>query len=273
MFTTPKLTPAAVACGPDGMALLGRTVHDLRGFRYSDAGNTGPAGAAAAAAAAPAAPAAPAATTETAPPATTAAAPAAPATTTPTTAAPAAPGSVGDSTDGITAPVGDVKFEDLPAATQAEVRRLRQADQAAREQRRTLGLALGYEKETPSPDQLTTQVGELTTRATAAESRAQAAERANIVLLEAPDAGGNANLLLDSRGFTESIAGLDPTDRAAIQTAIKTWVAAHPEHAGQASIRGQLPGSSTGRQAGATGTPRKPGLEGAIADQMKAAGQ
>lgn len=261
-----KTTHAPCSLGVDGMALLGRTVHDLRGFRFAEAGGGGDG-----------APAVPPGTT----PSPAAEPPKAepPATEPPKGGEPpkAEPPKDGDP---ITAPVGGVPFNELPAETQTEVRRLRTRDREATQQRteweqagitperrKELGKLLGYEKdETPDVAALTGSVAALTTRAETAEERAVAAERANMVLLEAPDAGGNAKLLLDSNGFTATIKALDAPDQAAIQNAIKTWVAAHPEHAARPT--GGLPAASGGRQQGASGLPAKTGLEGAVAKQL-----
>ena len=245
---TASSIPPALA-DRDGLAVIGRTIHDLRGIRFEE-GTGG---------AAPAAPAEPAEPAEPAAPAPAA-----------TPAAPTVPAA-----DPLTVPVGDVPFDQLPPATQAEVRRLRQADLAWRqertqlqgqvltpEQRAAVAAAIGLQSgEQLTPEQLAQQTA---TRAAELESSLAAEKRANMVLLTAQDAGANANLLLDSRGFTESIAGLDPNDRAAIQTAITTWLQAHPEHKTQPGT--QLPPSSgPTRQQGATTGAAKPGLEGAIA--------
>lgn len=263
-FTRPAPIPCRIDA--DGMALLRTPVNDLRGIRYHSGDPANPPSTAVPPTTTP-----PATDPATTPPSTTPPTTTPPSTTPPATTPPA-------NVDPITAPVGDVPFDQLPAATQAEVRRLRQADQAARaarteweqagitpERRKELGKLLGYEQdETPDVAALTARVGEVTTRAETAESRASAAERANIVLLEAPDAGGNPRLLLDSMGFRQTIEGLDPSDSAGIKTAIETWLTAHPEH--RAAAVPPVPGSvGVTRPAGASGAAPKPGLEGAIA--------
>ena len=141
------------------------------------------------------------------------------------------------------------------------------------ERRKELGRLLGYEQdETPDLATLSSQAAALTTRAETAEAGLAAQQRANIVLLQAPDAGGNPRLLLDSTSFTESIKGLDPADPAAFKAAIETWLAAHPEH--KATPTTPVPGSvGVTRQQGATGAAPKPGLEGAIAKAQAAAAQ
>lgn len=254
----------------DGLAVLGSTRHALMGIRYSDgAGGAAPAAApagqqAAAAAAAAAAPPAPGTAT---PPAAT------PPAATPPAATPPA----------VDAPVGGVPFDQLPAETQAEVRRLRQSDLAWRterstlqaqleagmtaEQRKELGKLLGYEKdEAPDATALTQQVTQVSGERDTLKDALSASERVNMVLRTAPDANANADLLLDSKGFADKIKGLDPTDRAAFKTAIESWVAENPTYA--VTIQPGLPRTSTPRATGNSTTPSKPGLEGAIAKQM-----
>lgn len=156
----------------------------------------------------------------------------------PAPAAPATPPAADP--DAIDAPVGGVPFAELPQATQDEVRRLRTADRAGRqeraalqqqieagmtaEQRKQLGRLLGYEKdETPDPAGLTARVSELT------DSGASLA-RENMTLRVAAGLGANADMLLDSRRFAETVKGLDPADRAAFETAIKTWIDGNPSY-------------------------------------------
>lgn len=264
-MTTPSSIPLTARADRNGLAVIGSTAHEIRGIRFDD----GEGGANPATPAAPAAPAPAAAT----PPATPAApAPGAAPEATPPAAAPAPAGQPAPSPqnggDEITAPVGGVPFDQLPPETQAEVRRLRQADRANREAMRNgmtaetreqLGRALGFIEEPPAgAEEVTARVSELTTSL-------NDAQRANMVLLAAPDAGARAASLLDSRSFTESIAGLDPTDRAGITAAITQWVTEHPEHRATPAIP-PAPGAS--RPAG-EGTPtRKTGLVGAIADAI-----
>ncbi len=273
-FTKPAPAPACTA-DRDGFAVLGMTRHARMGIRYSNgeggaAPAAAPAGQAAdAAAAAAAAPAHPGAGTPAA-----GAAPAAAAATPP--AAAATPDANGKIPDAQQPPVGGVPFAELPAETQAEVRRLRADDAKWRQQlatgmtdetRQTLGKALGFIDDTPTPEALAKGLGEVTTRAEAAESRATAAERANMVLLTAPDANANASLLLDSKGFAAKIEGLDPTDSAGIKAAIEAWVKDNPAHA-LGPVRPGLPATSGPRQQGSPQTPAKPGLEGAVAAAM-----
>lgn len=254
MSCTPRRTPLGLAQRDEltGLALLGRTLADLRGHRFTDAPGGG--------APAPAAPPAPAEP--------------------PAEPAPKADDKPADPT----APLGDVPFDQLPKATQDEVRRLRELDKTHRSekaamqaqleagmtpaQRKELGKLLGYEKDdTPDVAALTETATTATTRAQALESSNADLTRANIVLLEAPDAGGNSRLLLDSKAFTDSIKGLDPADSGAIKTAIETWLTAHPEH--KAAAGPAIPPSSAPqRQQGAGGGVAKPGLEGAISKAM-----
>lgn len=251
---THTLRPLALD-GPDGLAVIGRTLADLRGHRFVDAPGGNP----------PAPPAPPAEPAPTPPPAPapTPPAPAAPAQPTPP---PAPPATGGDPE--IEAPVGGVAFADLPAETQAEVRRLRQADRANRaalaagmtEERRTeLGKLLGFVDDTPDPAAVTARVSELTSR------NAELA-RANMVLVTAQDVGARAASLLDSRSFTESIASLEPTDSAGITAAIQTWLTAHPEH--RATPAPALPPTPGSPGHAGEKSAVKPGLAGAIASAL-----
>jgi hypothetical protein len=265
-----KPAPPACRIDADGMALIGTPRLDMMGLRFHSGDPVNPPSATTPPATTPPATTPPATTSPaTTPPATTP-----PSTTPPTTTPPAAE-------DPITAPVGDVKFADLPPETQAEVRRLRTLDQQNRAKateweaagispamREQLGKALGFVEENPTVEGLTGKVGELTTRASEAEAGLAAANRANMVLLQAPDAGARAASLLDSKGFTESIAGLDPTDATGIRTAIDTWLTSHPEHRASGVIAGTIPPSGVTPRAGGAGSQAKPGLEGAIAGAL-----
>lgn len=274
MNTHPLHTATAIA-NAEGMAVIGRTLADLRGHRF----HSNPGGA-------PSAPVGPISGGASAP------APAAPANPDPAAAAAAAAAAnpaagvdpnaaAADVQDGDPKPddlIGTTRFGDLPTETQAEVRRLRRNEQTLRAERTTLqqqieqGLpaeqvqairkALGLEPDAQVPD-----AAALATRAEQAESRANTVARENLVLLEAPDAGANAKLLLDSRGFAATINGLDPEkDRAAIVEKIKTWVQANPTYAAAPVI----PGSSGGvRQQGEPRTAStNPTLHGAVSAAM-----
>jgi len=174
-------------------------------------------------------------------------------------------------------PVGGVAFADLPKETQDEVRRLRKSDQTLRadlkngmteERRQELGRQLGFleDDKAPSAEELAGALTDKTTRLTETEAENMSLKRENMVLQTAPDAGANAAQLLDSKGFAEVIKGLEPNDKPALTTAIKDWVEKHPTFA--ANTRGALPARSGDRQQGAGKGQSKPGLEGAIAAQM-----
>lgn len=264
MLTTHK--PCALR-GPDGLAVLGQTLHQLRGIRY-EGGEGG---------AAPAAPAAPAggAPAEPAPAAPAGGAPAAP-------AEPAAPAKVPDSEQ---PDIGGVKFTDLPKETQEEVRRLRSLDARARdekaaleaklaegltpEQRKELGKLLGYEKdEAPDAAALSAQINTVTTRAETAEATVADLTRENMTLRLAPEAGANADRLLDSKGFEKVLKGLDPAKPAEFKTAIEAWVKDHPADAATPGQR-VAPSSGGQRPTGAVPARSSSGtLEGAIAGAM-----
>lgn len=77
-----------------------------------------------------------------------------------------------------------------------------------------------------------------------AASRARAVELA--VLRAAGRNGADGDALLDSRGFLNSLDGVDPTDTAAIADAVKAAVTANPRYALAADTAGQ--GANTGQQ-------------------------
>lgn len=183
-----------------GLAVIGRTAHDLMGIRYNEGegGNT-PAGGQE-----PPKPTAPATPTPPAP-----AAPAAGATT------PPAPNP------------SKVKFEDLDPDTQAYVRGLRseaaehrqRADAAAADavaakaQRDSVLAALGLKPDGSEKDPDPAELQAATQAATAAT---EATKRENLVLRVGPGLGANVDKLLDSRSFITKLEGLKADDREGV---------------------------------------------------------
>lgn len=197
-MSTPTTAPCALR-GPDGLAVIGRTLHDLRGIRY-EGGEGG---------AAPAAPAAPGAP-----------APAAP-------AEPVAP----------VAPAATEKVEDLPAwaqkiitdtrseAAKARVDAKAAADQATKDLGDKLAVALGLK-----PDAATDPAA-LTALAEKAQGDARAASIKLAVYQAAGTHQGNPDALLDSTSFLAKVNALDPTAASFgtdVSEAIKAAVAANP---------------------------------------------
>lgn len=123
---------------------------------------------------------------------------------------------------------------DDPKVAQAEIERLRRengservnakaqaAEEARKELAQTIGKALGLvEDEQIDPAKLTESL-------TAAQ---QEAKQAQVALAVYQNAGtvGDPVALLDSTTFLKSVAGIDPSDTAAIQAAIAEAVAANP---------------------------------------------
>lgn len=182
-------------------------------------------------AAAPASPATLAAAVEQQHAAQNPAAPAPGAPAAPPAAAPA-PDAAQQAADAAQEPVNGVKFADLDPATQAYVRQLRseaqthrekaeglEAAQTAREAeiRKALGLDPKEGEQAPDP---AAQAADLT-------AKYATAQRENTVLRLAGTLGANADVLLDSRSFSDKISGMNPGDTAAITAAITEFVANH----------------------------------------------
>lgn len=230
MFTT---TPSAVCAqrGPNGLAILGRTLHDLRGIRFVDGENGNQPDPAAVAAAAAAA-----------------AAGQLPAKTTP--------------------PWGDdpTKFDPDKAwklienlRVDAEERQKKTdaaitaaADKARKDAIADLAKALaGGEPEETDPEKLKAKVTDLATQIqtkdselTKAQSDVKARDISLAVALLAPALGADAEKLLAHEAFKTAIASVEPTDRAAIQAAITKAVQdtatlkATPSRSGSAEHQG-----------------------------------
>ena len=179
----------------------------------------------------PATPAAPAATAEPAKE---------PAKTTP--AAPAPTGVPAEETP-------EQKIERLEAAVKAanaEAAKARTtAKQNAADEARTalaqeIGKALGLvEDQAPDPAKLTEQVGTLT-----ADNKAVKLELA--VFHAAAAAGADASALLDSRTFLAKLGDIDPTDTAAVSTAITEAVKTNPGFAAATTPRLPAPNPALG---------------------------
>lgn len=182
----------------DGLAVIGRTLHDLRGIRF-DEGEGGNA---------PAVPAAPAAADDAAGEAALAAA--------------------------IAEANGSQTVESLPDWAQKLIRDTRTeaathrtaaktaGDKATQDLTDKLAVALGLK-----PDAATDPAA-LTASLTAAQQQAQNAARELAIYKAAGSAGANPSRLLDSNTFMTSVAGLDPADGAALTAAIKSAIADNP---------------------------------------------
>lgn len=120
-----------------------------------------------------------------------------------------------------------------------------------------IGRALGLiTDETPAPDAET-----LTAQLTAERDAAHTAQTHLAVYKAAHAAGANADQMLDSVSFLNSIKDLDASDADAIAAAVQTWAKAHPK-----ATPAQAVGTNTIEHAAGSGEPTTPRtLEGAIA--------
>jgi len=221
-------TPSAVR-GPDGLAVIGRTLHDLRGVRFDEGEGGNAAGTTTGAAAGTGTTGA---TTST--------------TATDTTAASttAAAGQTSAATE---------KVEDLPAwaqklitDTRSEAAKYRTegktaAEKAQQELTDKLAVALGLK-----PDAAADPAA-LTASLTTAQKQAEDAAR-QLAVFKAATNIADPTRLLDRTSFMTSIAGLDPNDGAALKAAIEAAVAAD-----STLKKAQAAGASTVDTSGGTG--------------------
>lgn len=157
---------------------------------------------------------------------------------------------------------------DDPDAARAEIERLRKEnardrttakETAAQEARESLvkefGKILGYETDdtqgqAPDVDRVRADL----------EAQKAAAQEARLSLsvyqaAADPAVGANANALLDSRAFLDSVKDLDPSDGEAITKAIRAAVEKNP-HLAATPTRQTPPGRSGGEVPGGQGTNR-----------------
>jgi hypothetical protein len=264
--TTPH-TPAALQ-DADGLAVIGRTLHDLRGIRFDgDEGGNAPAGQQPAAG-------------QPTPGQQPAGQPSHQRSTSPfpgpaprgeqPPAAPPAP--TGDPVPGGAptetpaptnpAPAPATPGQYTPEQTQQYNRQLRDEAKANRERAeaaeaarndslKALGLQLDAEgnivpipKDAPPAE------------AVAAQTERDNTARENLVLRVSPSLAADADKMLDSRAFAQKLSELEPDDRAGAEALVRDWVKDHPEHG-----LAPLPAASSGATAHAGGAPvngRKP---------------
>jgi hypothetical protein len=187
------------------------------------------------------------------------AAPAAPAA--PQPPAPAAPAPAQPAEPAAPAPNPAEKVEDLPEWAQKAIREARKeagdhrvaartaAEEAQKALTDKLAVALGLK-----PDAATDPAA-LTASLTQAQQSALQAARELAVFKAASTAGADPSKLLDRASFLTSIAGIDPSDGAAIKTAIDAAVAAD-----QTLKAARAAGAST------VDTPGGPGEQGQITE-------
>lgn len=149
---------------------------------------------------------------------------------------------------------------DDPKAAEAEIKRLRQENGAARtnakaqaaeeartELAQTIGKALGLVKDEPiDPAKLTESL-------TASQAEAKRARAELAVFRNAQGAGGDPAALLDSASFLAKVADLDPTDSGAVSDAIKQAVEANPRLGAATAQQARTPAPNPAQGASGNG--------------------
>lgn len=100
----------------------------------------------------------------------------------------------------------------------------RAADEARTQLAQDIGRALGI-----IPDGQEADPAQLTAQLTASQAQARQTAVELSVYRHAAEAGGDADALLDSRTFADSLDGVDPNDADAIRGAIEAAVGANPK--------------------------------------------
>lgn len=113
--------------------------------------------------------------------------------------------------------ITDVRGEAAKYRTEAKTA----AEQAQVELTDRLAKAFGLKEEAPDAEKLAASLTE-------AQANAQKAARELAIFKAASTVGADPNRLLDSNSFMSSVAGLDPSDGAAVTAAINAAVAANP---------------------------------------------
>ena len=124
--------------------------------------------------------------------------------------------------------ISDLRAENARQRTNAKASA---ADEARSEIAGVLAKALGLPTEAGGDEVETdpaTQVQALTSQIEAQTSAARTAALELAIYRTATKAGGNPDLLLDSRSFLETVATLEPDDTEALQTAITKAVESNP---------------------------------------------
>jgi hypothetical protein len=160
------------------------------------------------------------------------------------------------------APTGKGNPWDDPKAAEAEIKRLRQengaartnakaqaAEEARKELANTIGKALGIVE-----DGAETDPAKLTESLTASQREAKQARVELAVFRNAAAAGGDPAALLDSASFLAKVADLDPSDADALSDAIKAAVEANPR-LGAAPADPKAPAPNPAQGSSAAGSP------------------
>lgn len=165
--------------------------------------------------------------------------------------------------------IGDARAEAGKART---VAKQNAAEEARKQLAQDIGKALGIVEggKAPTPEELTTQLRESQSQITTAQEDAAAARIELHVYRTAHRLGADADALLDSRSFAETIDSIDPSGKtpeafnAEVETAITKALTANPQ------LRaGRVPRRGGGDFAGGPGTERRPtSLHDAIAAKL-----
>lgn len=144
--------------------------------------------------------------------------------------------------EGVQRLIGDLRNEAASSRVNAKQTAAAEAKQAlANDIGRLIGLV---------PDETPVDQAELTKQITQSQTEARDAKVALAVFQVAADAGGDPKALLDSSSFLAKVASLDPTDSAAITTAITEAIAANPRLGVAAAVPpGMKPNPAQGRSA------------------------
>lgn len=184
----------------------------------------------------------------------------APPAATPPAATPPAPAAPADPAKADPPKPDDTKPWDDPKAAEAEIKRLRTengaartnakqtaADEARNELAQSIGKALGLVKDEPlDPAKLTEEL--TTSQADAKQARVELAVFRNAGTV------GDPLALLDSTTFLKSVANIDPNDSDAITAAIASAVEANPR-LGAAPTDPRTPAPNPAQGAGGGGAP------------------
>lgn len=177
------------------------------------------------------------------------------------------------------APTPKANVWEDPSAAKAEIEKLRRengaartnakaqaAEEARKELAQTIGKALGLVEDEPiDPAKLTESL-------TASQADAKQARVELAVFRSAASAGGDPAALLDSSSFLKSLAGVDPSDSAAISAAIQSAVEANPR-LGAAPSEPKAPAPNPAQGSSANGASGVAQMSEAEVEKLYAAGK
>lgn len=225
-MSIPVIHPAH--CNVDGIAVIGRTLHDLRGIRHADGDDGG-------------------APTPTPPAADTVEA-----TVTAGEIITPADSNAPWTKENFDPERAWKRIENMQADAAAAKTKTDAAIAAAAEkaQKDTLAqfakLLTGEKEAETDPVKLAAALAEQNTALSTAQQAAKTGALNTQVAILAPGLGASAKLLLNNEQFKTSVASVEPTDEAAITAAIKTALQAN------AALKATPPRSGSGEHQGAT---------------------